>query len=352
MSLALTSCIQGEAIDTISQNNPIVIGVITPTTGDPAFLGENIVRSVKLATKDLNTPYKIVYEDAGNPGDSKDAITAYNKLVHIDGAQIIIDGMASDGTMAVAPLLESDQVVMITPLTGGENIDTASPYLFRNGPSDILAGIQPAMDLNEEGYASVALFTDNAEYTADISKHFRNTFEGNINEQIVLPGAIDFKTEISKIQNADVIVINTASGQSAAYLIKQLFETRNTLPIYTNFLAYNANMIEIAGVALEGVYVYDPEFADTIETQNFFAQYEQKYGFAPTIPFHTTGVYDAMNMIDEAISEVGNDGPAIRTYLLENIQDWQGMNGVVSFDSNGNTNTGFIQKIVVNGTLE
>ncbi len=56
-------------------------------------------------------------------------------------------------------------------------------------------------------------------------------------------------------------------------------------------------------------------------------------------------------MFLEATENVGYDGERIRDYLLENIQDWQGMNGIVSFDENGNTETGFVLKQVKNGKL-
>jgi len=53
----------------------------------------------------------------------------------------------------------------------------------------------------------------------------------------------------------------------------------------------------------------------------------------------------------EAIDKVGYDGEKIRMYFLNNIKNWQGMNGIVSFDENGNTNTRFILKQVRDGKL-
>ncbi len=336
----------------------IKIGILTPQTGDLSFLGTNIIRSAELAIQELGVQdqVQLVIEDAGTVGGGKDAVTAYRKLVDIDKVQFILDGMASDGTMAVAPFLDQDKVVMITPLTGGENVDNAAEFLFRNGPSDILAGTKPASDLTEKfGFTKVALFTDNAEYTLDISKQFRSAYKGQIaSDEVILPDKTDYRTELLKMQGkgAQAIVINTASGTSAMYLMKQLYEMGNKLPIFANFIAFNANTVTIAGQGAEGVYIYDPEFDEASPvTQAFFAKYNAKYSTQPTIPFHTTGTYDALKMGLEAINSVGYDGPKIHDYLLSHIQNWQGMNGIISFDEKGNTQTSFVLKQVRDGKL-
>src|SRR3989344_7767416 len=206
--------------NTGKKEEKIKIGVMTITSGDLAFLGNNIVQSAELALEDLGyDSVELIVEDVGGLAGGKDAVSAYRKLVDVDKVQVIIDGMSSDATLAVAPLLDQDKIVMITPLTGGENIDNAAEYLFRNGPSDVLAGTKPAKEIFERGLNNVALITDNAEYTLDISKHFRKEFKGTLvyDEKIAFDTK-DFRAEISKFQskNPQAIVINTATGNSAA----------------------------------------------------------------------------------------------------------------------------------------
>lgn len=335
----------------------IKIGILTPTSGSLAFLGENIVRSAELAAEDLGYADRVefIVEDAGDVGGGRSAVSAYRKLVDVDKVVFIIDGMSSDGTMAVAPLLDADQVVMVTPLTGGENIDNAAEYLFRNGPSDIRAGTQPAEDIYRAGYAKVALFTDNAEYTLDISKHFRAAFNGTIVvDEIIEPDRTDYRTALLKLQGqeVDAIVINTASGASAAYLMKELHEAGVRKPVFANFLAFGSSTLQIAGEGAEGAYIYYPEFdEDAPATRRLMGRYEERYGTMPPIPFHTTGTYDAVRMGVEAAEAGARDGAAIRECLLEHIRGWQGLNGNVTFDSKGNVQTGFTLKRISSGTL-
>jgi len=350
--IGCNSMITGNSVE----DNKIKIGIMTMTTGNLAFLGDNVVKSAELAVDSLglNNKVEIVVEDVGYLGSGRTTLSAYRKLVDVDKVEIIIDGMTSDGTMAIAPSIDKDKVVMITPLTGGENVDNAAEYLFRNGPSDIIAGTKPAYDLFYKfGLKNIALFTDNAEYTLDISKHFRNSFNGKIVvDEIIIPDQTDYRTELSKInENVDAIVINSASGVSGAYLIKQLYELGNTKPIFGNFLVYNENTLAVAGNGAENVYIYDPEFEESELTQNFFIKYEEKYKHSPTIQFHTTGTFDAVKMFVEAVDQVGYDGEKVHDYLLENINEWRGMNGVVSFDEKGNTETGFVLKQVKDGML-
>lgn len=335
----------------------IKVGIMTLTSGDLAFLGQNIVDSAELARQELGYDDKIefIIEDVGGLGTGGETVSAYRKLVDIDDIDIIIDGMSSDSTMVVAPHLDTDKVLMITPLTGGENIDNAANYLFRNGPSDVAAGTTPAKDIYERfNYTKIALLTDNAEYTLDISKHFRNTYVGEIvGDEIITPDLKDYRTVVNKINSEDIdaIVINTATGMSAGYIIKELYEIGNQKPIFANFLAFNPNTLSIAGQdAFEGVYIYDPEFDEnSATTQDFFTKYKEKYNKDSPIPFHATGTYDAVKMIGQALDNGATTGEEVRIYLLENIQNWQGLNGIVSLDEKGNAQTGFVLKQVLNG---
>jgi len=339
----------------VQEQKKIKIGIITPTTGQLSFLGENIVRSAELAVDDLgyNDSVQLIVEDAGNVGGNIESISAYRKLVDIDNVDIIIDGMSSDGTMAVSSLLSQDKMVMITPVTGGENIDNASDYLLRNGPSDIYAGTKPAEDFERLGYKKIALFTDNAEYTLDISRHFKQSYNGEIVlDAIVSPDSTDFHTTIAKMQDYDAILILTSTGQSGAYIIKQLCEQGNTKPIYGNFILYNQDAIKMVGSCMDNVKVYYPQISDNPAADKFLEEYESRYKTKPPIIFHATGTYDAIRMSVEAAMNSGHDGAKIRQYLLDNIKNWNGLNGNVTFDSRGHVIGGFVLMSIVNGSLQ
>jgi ABC-type branched-subunit amino acid transport system substrate-binding protein len=84
-----------------------------------------------------------------------------------------------------------------------------------------------------------------------------------------------------------------------------------------------------------------PEFdRDSNMTKLFFEKYQERFGSAPEIDFHSTGTYDAVKLFVEAVDHVGYDGDDVKNYLINEVNDWHGLNGVISFDENGNTQTG------------
>jgi branched-chain amino acid transport system substrate-binding protein len=341
-----------------AESEKVKIGIMTPLSGNAAFLGENLARSAELTLEyyNLTDKYELIVEDVPCDGTGgAAAVSAATKLTKIDNVQFIIGGTCSDGTLAVAPIMNEAHVVFMTPLTGGQNIDEAGEYIFRNGPSDIIAGTKPAQEMYDEfDLQRVAIVVDKAEYTLDIATHFRRTYPGEIVMiEEVQVGEMDLRTTITKIKNsnAQAVLMLTQDGVSAAYLSRQLAEAGVKLPVFANFLANTPRLSAVAGEASEGMFIYDPEFTLTPEVEQFFAAYRQKYGTQPTIPFHTTGTRDAILLFVKAQEHTGNDGVKLHNWLLANVQQWQGFNGEVSFDNQGNSGTGFVRKQLRNDVL-
>lgn len=335
------------------------IGIITPLSGDAAFLGQNVLRSAELTIEYYNLTDRIELktEDVQCAGHGADAVKAASKLIDTDSVQMVIGGACSDESLAMAPLFNTAHVAYITPLTGGQNIDEAGEYIFRNGPSDVIAGTKPAEDMHQKfNITRAALVIDQAAYTTDIAKHFRAAYQGEIVYETEVPvGETDLRTIAAKIKasRAEGALILTQDGVSAAYLIKQLAEAGAKTKVFCNFIAYSPKLDAVAGSAAEGTYIYDPGYEeDSADVKEFFAAYKKKYGTEPPIQFHTTGTRDAILMIDQAVKERGEDGERIHDWLLAHVRDWPGFNGNVTFDKHGNTQTGFILKIFKDGKLE
>ena len=347
------------ALNGKTNNDTIKIGVMTMTTGDLAFLGENIVNSVNLAVEELREEgenIEIIFEDTGNLNEQAKTITALTKLIEIEKVEFIISAITTNAALATADLLDESEVVALYPFTGGENIDLAGEYLLRNGPSDVIAGTLPARDMFEKySVKRVALITDSADYSLDIARHFKETYQGEVVFDVKIdPEAGDYRTDLTKLNesNPDAILITTANGVSGPLVLKQARELGVTVPVFANFIMENPTLFDVAGDFAEGVYIYTPEYDEAApEVQDFFKKYEERYGHSPAVAFHTTGTYDAVKMGLEAIREVGYKGSSIKGYLMTTIQNWRGFNGSVSFDEYGGTETGFLLKQVRGGEL-
>ena len=115
---------------------PIKIGVASLMTGDFAVVGENIRDTAILAVDEINQKggidgrtVELVIEDS--KCDSKTGLSAVSKLINVDKVKYIVGGMCSNGTIAAAPLANQDKVIIMTPVTGGQNVDDAGEYIFR-----------------------------------------------------------------------------------------------------------------------------------------------------------------------------------------------------------------------------
>jgi len=342
----------------------IKIGIATLLTGDYALLGKNIVNASQLAVKEINDKggingrqIELFIEDSGVT--SKDGLSAVQKLVDVDGIKYIIAGMSSSGTLAAAPLANQKHVILMSPVTGGKNIDEAGEYVFRNANSDILAGRDLANAMIKMGYKNVGVISEVTDYTLDI----KNTFEQTIKENggtIVISEEFqsdtkDYRTLIKKVetQKPQALLVLSQTGTNAAYFIKQSRELGFNPTLFTDFnLATNTDAKKIIG-SLDGIYFADPSYDDeNPATKSFFDLYQKTYGIASAIPFHAAASYDAVMMFSDAIKNVGDNSEKVKDWLLANVKNRHGLMGIFSFDKNGNSDLGFTIKLIKNGKGE
>jgi branched-chain amino acid transport system substrate-binding protein len=344
-----------------SKEGPIKIGVATILSGDFASLGVNIVNTAKLAANDINKQggingqqVEIVAEDAGC--DSKGGLNAIQKLVNTDGIKYIIGGMCSNGTLAAAPIANQQKALILTPVTGGSNVDKAGPYIFRIANSDVLAGQNLAQSMVKLGYKRVAVVAAVTDYTVDIQGTFEQTIKDN-GAQVVAseqfpPHTTDYRTLITKVKGThpDAILVLSQLGTDAAYFIKQSKELGLNEPIFTDFtLATNGNVNNILG-SLDGIYFADPDYdASSPETKKIFQEYQDTYDISPAVPFHAASTYDGVMLLAQAIRAEGDNSEKVQKWLSTEVKNYNGLMGTYSLDAEGNSDLGFVVRVIKNG---
>lgn len=365
IAIALLVVIVGLIWSTYRTNGEsIKIGIATLLVGDFAAAGENMVNATRLAVKEINDkggingkPIELYVEDAGC--DSKGGLSAVQKLVNTNEVKYIVGGMCSNGTLAAAPIANQNHVLIMTPVTGGKNIDEAGEYIFRNANADILAGRDLANAMLKLGYKNVGVVAEVTGYTLDIKKTFEETVKSNGGTVVVSeefqPNTKDYRTQIAKIRSAQpqALLLLSQLGTNAAQFIKQSRELGYNPPLFTDFtLATNENAKGIVG-SFDGIYFADPSYAaNDPATEAFFDLYQKTYGKPSLIPFHAAASYDVVMMYADAIKAVGDDSIKVKDWLLKNVKNRKGLMGVFSFDDKGNSNLGFTIKIIRNGRPE
>jgi len=338
---------------------PIKIGVSTILSGDFAAAGENMVNAAKLAAEEINNSggingrkIELTVEDAG--WDSKTGLAAAQKLINADGIKYIVGGTSSNGTLASAPLANENKVIYMTPVTGGTNVDNAGEYVFRTANSDLLAGRDVADAMNKLGYKKVGVIAEVTEYTLDFKKSFEKRIS-ELDSNLVFaeefqPGTTDFRTLVAKVKAAkpEAVLIASQTGVGGAYFIKQAREAGLKATYFSDFtFVVNENAKKIVG-SFEGVYFADPAY-DTAKTKSFLDLYQKTYNKPSLIPFHAAATYDDVMLLAKAMKAVGDDSQKVHDWLLGNVKNYRGLMGTYSLDKNGNSDLGFVIKVVKNG---
>jgi branched-chain amino acid transport system substrate-binding protein len=342
-----------------NQSN-IKIGLATLLSGDYAILGENIRDTATLVIDEINSNggvngkmIELIVEDA--KVDGKSGLSAVSKLINLDRVNYVIAGMSSNGTLAAAPIANENKVALLVPVTGGSDIDNAGEYVFRIANSDNLGGRDIARGMNNLGFKDVAVVTEVTDYTLNFRDSF-NSEAKKIGLNILLdeqfqPNETDFRTTVLKIEQKKptAVLILSQTGLTGAYFIKQIREKGlSEITLFSDFnLVTNSDTKKLLG-SFNGIYFTDPAYNDdNQELKEFFDRYNDKYGHMPAIPFHSAATYDSLQMLIKAIDSVGDDKEAVHDWLLSNVKNWEGFMGTYSLDEKGNSDIGFVLKLVV-----
>lgn len=348
VSLLLTGC---SATAPNAEDKNIVIGAIGPLTGDASGYGIPFQRAVTMAVEKINEEWAadgktltVKWEDGACNG--KDASTATQKLVDVDGVKVILGGFCSSETLAAAAITEPKQVLLFSPASSSPDVSTAGDYVFRNWPSDAFQGQVLAETANKQTFKKVAMISEKQDYTAGISKVFTAKFQemgGTVVEETYLPADTDFKTQLTKLkaEKADVIFVNPQTDIKGDAILKQMKEMGIKGPFILNDVAgTNANILSTYKDYLEGSYTANVGVDETKpEVSAFAAAYKAKYKEDIAFQSYTLAAYDAAMIIANGLKEKGNDATALKDYLNA-FPGYTGLLGAYSFDENGDPKTG------------
>jgi branched-chain amino acid transport system substrate-binding protein len=331
------------------EEKEIKIGAILPLTGDNASYGTAIQKGIELGLEEINKvngingkKLTILFED--DQADPQKSVAAYKKLTSVDKVPMILGGVFSASTLAIAPLAEKDKVVLLSPTSSAVEITQAGDYIFRIYPSDAYDGIFLADFTVKELKAKTAsiLYMQVASISA-ITKVFREQFEANGGKLLDVlgynEGESDFRSQISKIKksNPDIVFIPSYLKETAVQL-KQMKELGLNKPLLAVSSFNDPKIFELAGNAAEGVIfstpVFDPE-GKASAIVKFLDSFAAKYNEKPNI-WAGYG-YDVVRIAALAMEKGDAKADKIKDALYS-IKNFPGVTGSTSFDKNGDVN--------------
>jgi branched-chain amino acid transport system substrate-binding protein len=340
----------------------IKLGAILPLTGDAAEYGLPEQAGIQIAMEEINAnggvngkQLEVIIEDA--KCDAKDATTATQKLIDVDGVKVIIGGACSSETIAAAAITEPKQILLLSPTASNPSITAIGDFVFRTYPSDAFSASVAAEYAMKQGWKTAAIISEQKDYAQGLRNTFKETFNrlgGSIvADETFGPDDTDFKTQAAKIirEKPDVIAVYPQAPAKGVLIIKQLRESGAKQQLIGAEILITPGAAKENADLLEGFIGLEPAFdPSNTKAAGLFAKYKAKNNKDPPQPFFMASAYDDVYLIAEAIKANNGvvDTAQIRDFLYA-VKDWDGAVGKLTIDKNGDPIMSFAIKQVKGG---
>lgn len=327
---------------------PVKIGLMAPITGAFASEGQDMRKICELMVRMINESggvkgqmIDLVIEDDGSTPRS--AATAASRLVAA-GVSAVIGTYGSAVTEASQDIYDEAGVVQIgTGSTSVRLTGKGMKRFFRTCPRDDEQGLVAYGTLQKLGYKKIAILHDNSAYAKGLADETRQLIDKNKDIEIVFfdalaPGERDYSAILTKIKGVKPdAVFFTGYYPEAGLLLRQMSESKWSVPLIGGDATNNTDLVKIAGATATGYRFISPPLPTDIEsrvTKDFLAAYQSTYGSLPSSIWSVLAG-DALGVIVEAVKARGTDSADIADYLHNGLKDHDSLTGKISFDQKG-----------------
>ncbi|MGD8376320.1 MAG: ABC transporter substrate-binding protein [Acidobacteriota bacterium] len=334
-----------------------VLGAVLPLSGSGASYARDIKQGIELGLEEINAaggidglPLRVIFEDSGS--DPSNALAAATRLMDEERVPAIIGGVLSSETLAIAPVAEEKEVVLLSPASSSPDITGAGNFIFRVYPSDVVEGTMMAdFMLNVLGKSRIMILAVNNEYGRGLKTVFAKRYRSVPNREIIEvinfdQGQVDWSEEVAQIQEMgpDGIYLVGYPAEMLSFL-EAMQEANAKYPILAS-RSFDVEMMKVP--AAEGVIfprdLFDPERTEV--AGKFAEAYRSRYSEAPSI--WAANGYDAVNLLADAMTDSGYRAEPIRVWLTQ-VRELPGASGIITFDRQGDVQKTPVISIVHNG---
>lgn len=340
-----------------SEVKKVKVGVILPMTGNAADYGNVFWNGSKAALEKLgdDSRLELILEDS--KGDPKVAISVTQKLINYDGAEVIL-GALSPVMLAITPIAERSQVVVLNPVANSPKLSGISNYLFNTTPlSNEEAEFLADLAYKRYNKTKAAVLYINNESGLGFRDNFSETFEklgGKIVYEEAIPlGETGLRQIVLKLKkaNPDVVFLATYYRESAL-ILKQSKELQYTTPLWLTYSAIETpEFLKLVSGAGDGVIYSYSGFNRTAKNAKEFVEiYKRLFGKEPDI--WSGQFYEAVVLLNDVLKRVqatDNIGTDIINILSSNKFD--GLSGEIGFDKNHSVKGRFLLKTIKNNSF-
>lgn len=323
----------------VIKEETIKIGWIGPLSGPSTVLGMDSVTAAEIAVAELNAKggidgkkVELLVED--DQYDVTKSMSAYQKLVNIDGAKILLVHTYG-AVFALAEQARQDGVLLMDPLDCnsvlaglGENIACLATDSESIG--EILAEQAVKSDAKRVGiiYSQRDIFMP---LVKDVTVKGLEQKGISVEVEGFAPETRDFRTMIMKMQDTDALVL--LGHDETGLAMKQARDIGYTGTFLTTGTVTSPPLQEAAEGAAEGTVFAFWDAPQDGAAAEFKERFVAEKGRAPILDLASYPTYDAVNAIAKAIEAGGSDAKTIAE-ALPGVR-FEGVTGTVAFDRHG-----------------
>jgi branched-chain amino acid transport system substrate-binding protein len=347
VALAFLACLQLGGAPALAQLSaePVRIVAIFSQTGIAAAHNEPLIPMVQLAVEEVNNaggvlgrPIQLILLD--NQSTPIGSRVAAQEAVRLK-ATAVVGAHWSSHSLAMAPVLQSAGIPMISPGSTNPDVTRVGSYVFRACFLDSFQGVAMATFAIQDLKARTAVVVRNIDeaYSVMLAEYFEKAFIDGGGRVLLDEGyrgkAIDFSGIIEKIkpEPPDVIYLPGYTRDSGLF-IKQAAK----MGVKSIFLGGDAwdEIEQIAGEAIHGSYQSAPwhpqvPFPKSVYLQNLYRRKFMRDIDNVSAPL----AFDAVMLLADAMQRAASlTGEDVRQALAQ-TENFQGVTGIFSFDENG-----------------
>ena len=344
-------------------NDTIKIGFFAPVTAPSAAAdGESALNSAKLAVKLVNenggingTPVELVDLDDGL--DTTEAANIAEKFAGDNSIAAVVSGSYSGPTKVAAPIFQEAGKLMVSAYAVHPDVTGAGDLIFSQSfPGAVQATGAAVVAAEQLKATKIAIIYVDLDFGTTQVNAFKAKLEKDYpNVQVVYEQGVSIK-------DSDMTSLVTAAGASGADLIysvnyyeqaaevlRQVGMQGLNIPVLGTEGADSWMLLEIAQEYANGLYITTNMNRDdqNEQTQAYIKNYREEFNKEPDMV--GASVYDAFQVLFEAMKNVGTDTQAMKEFIA-NMKNFDTVTGtLLYYNAEGSAVKPIQVQLVTNG---
>ncbi|MBF0287031.1 MAG: ABC transporter substrate-binding protein [SAR324 cluster bacterium] len=334
------------ALSGCEKKAPIKIGFVGNLTGRLSLLGTGGRDGTTLAVENINKTggilgrkvELIVKDDRNDP----EVVWQVDQELIDKKVVAIIGHMLSDMSLQALPLINQEQMVMISPTSTSNSLTGLDDYFFRIALPDKRQTDQLAQyAYHQIPLKKIAGIYDqsNQSFTEGWYHNFQSAYKKNggmVTSTVTFTSGekasyFSFAQQLLNSKPDGVVIV--ASALDTALLCQQIRKLGSRIPILSSGWAKAPDLLQHGGSAVEGLTLPQThnEENPTESYLLFTKQFEKRFGKLPN--FAAAGAYDAAQLLFETLSKNSDPNQLKQSLLTQHM--FQGLQGEINIDQYG-----------------